>query len=55
MIRRAKVVVTSVDNGYIVRVIDHGMGALKEPYVKDLLVFSTFQEVSGYLEGLFTL
>lgn len=46
-----KLEIAVADNGYIVKVLDHGECGLKEPYDKDYLVFISTNDLIIYLKG----
>lgn len=48
-----KLSITKASNGYIVKLINQDLGALKEPYCSDVLVFPTFQLMLDCLETFF--
>lgn len=52
---KAKVQVRAVDNGFIVKVLNHGLSPLKEPYdgYKGEAVFHSIEEVTEYLRVTF--
>ena len=49
---RQKLSIEEVDNGYIVRVIKTGESIFKDPYVKPVRVYETFDALMNYLECL---
>jgi hypothetical protein len=45
---KAKFLIEAVDNGFIVRVREYGLSALKEPYTKGIHVFENWQGVIDF-------
>lgn len=45
--------VIKADNGFIVKVINHGLSPLKEPYEKSLLVFESQVAMTEWINNFF--
>jgi hypothetical protein len=53
MRNKAKIIITKIDNGYIVKVISRGLSILKEPYEKAVMAFNSFTELTDFIQGIF--
>lgn len=53
MMTRRKISILEANNGFIVKVINHGMTPFREPYGDTLMVFTSLKEMSDWLKRFF--